>query len=144
VGDHRVPFNVKATRWLGIYLDSRLSFRARPGQRQEGEDGGEETQLHGGQARGPPFVGETPSGGHSWIDNDVRGRGHMEGTEEYEQDFPGGHKQDDKGNTGGTPFDAGGLPTGRGGKRPGGGKTSRTTGGLRGQAGIQGEPAMDF
>ena len=26
VGNHRVPFNIKATRWLGIYLDSRLSF----------------------------------------------------------------------------------------------------------------------
>ena len=26
VGDHRVPFNVKATRWLGVYLDSRLCF----------------------------------------------------------------------------------------------------------------------
>ena len=26
VGSHQVPFNVKATRWLGIYLDSRLGF----------------------------------------------------------------------------------------------------------------------
>ena len=26
VGGYKVPFNVKATRWLGIYLDSRLSF----------------------------------------------------------------------------------------------------------------------
>ena len=26
VGANRVPFNIKATRWLGIYLDSRLSF----------------------------------------------------------------------------------------------------------------------
>ena len=26
VGDHRIPFNIGATRWLGIYLDSRLSF----------------------------------------------------------------------------------------------------------------------
>ena len=26
VGNYRVPFNIKATRWLGTYLDSRLSF----------------------------------------------------------------------------------------------------------------------
>lgn len=26
MGAHTVPFNVKATRWLGIYLDSRLGF----------------------------------------------------------------------------------------------------------------------
>ena len=26
IGDHRIPFNARATRWLGIYLDSRLSF----------------------------------------------------------------------------------------------------------------------
>ena len=26
MGSHRVPFNVRATRWLGIYFDSRLRF----------------------------------------------------------------------------------------------------------------------
>lgn len=26
VGSHQIAFNVKATRWLGIYLDSRLGF----------------------------------------------------------------------------------------------------------------------
>ena len=26
IGEHRIPFNIRATRWLGIYLDSRLSF----------------------------------------------------------------------------------------------------------------------
>lgn len=26
VGSRQVPFNAKATRWLGIYLDSRLRF----------------------------------------------------------------------------------------------------------------------
>ena len=29
VGSCQIPFNVRATRWLGIYLDSRLSFGER-------------------------------------------------------------------------------------------------------------------
>ena len=62
-----------------------LFRRACGGQLREGKDGGAKTQLHGYQAWGPSFGSETPPGGHSGVNANVRIRDHMERTEEYEQ-----------------------------------------------------------
>ena len=46
MGDSTIGYNRGATRWLGIWIDSRLNFRENAqDQRKQGKKGGDETVL---------------------------------------------------------------------------------------------------